>query len=239
MTGKPALYQTQSGTTSTATLSGISVVNLSGSPVTGYSFVGADAKSTDTGESITRTSDKPLSLISTIGNACNSGALLTGVGTTTVKCPATVSSDQDGHGHPGRREPDVVADFVGQGLQAVAFGVLVSTVQVNKTVAGRINPSDAFAVQVASSTGSVLGSANTGTAATASTGQVTVLTSSAGGRKSYTLSRVGHLRAAVGLPGRRGRAPVTAPPIRPCRRGRRARRRRDPRYRRLRQLHRD
>ena len=68
----------------------------------------------------------------------------------------------------------------------MAFGVLVSTVQVNKTVAGRINPSDAFAVQVASSTGSVLGSANTGTAATASTGQVTVLTSSAG--ESYTLS---------------------------------------------------
>ena len=187
VTGKPALYQTQSGTTTTAALSGISVVESQGNPVTGYSFVGADAESTDTGESITWASDQPLSLISNIGNACNSGALLTGVGSTTVKCSATVSSTKTGTAILAAEDPATFSQtMVGEGLQGVAFGVLVSTVQLNKTVASRINPSDAFGLNVFSSTGSVLGSANTGTATTASTGQITVLTSSAG--ESYTLS---------------------------------------------------
>jgi hypothetical protein len=185
--GKPALYQSQSGTTTTAALSAISVVDSQGNPVTGYSFVGADAESTDAGESITWTSDQPLSLISSIGNACNSGALLTGVGTTTVKCSATVSSTKTGTAILAAEHPSMFTQvMVGQGLQAVAFGVLVSTVQLSKTVASRINPSDAFAVNVSSSTGSVLGSANTGTASTSTTGQLTVLTGAAG--ESYTLS---------------------------------------------------
>jgi hypothetical protein len=185
--GKPALYQTQSGTTTTAALSGISVVDASGKPVTGYSFVGADAESTDTGESITWTSDQSLSLISKVGNACNSGALLTGVNTTTVKCSATFSSTKTGTAILAAEHPAVFSQtMVGAGLQAVAFGVLVSTVQLNKTVVGRINPGDAFTVNVSSASGSSLGSASTGTSNTASTGQITVLSGAAG--ETYTLS---------------------------------------------------
>ena len=185
--GKPALYQTQSGTTTTAALSNISVVDSQGNPVTGYSFVGADAEATDNTESITWTSDQALSLISNTGNACNSGALLTGVGTTTVKCSSTQTSTKTGTAILAAKHPSTFSQvMVGQGLQAVAFGVLVSTVQLNKTVVSRVNPSDAFALTVSSSNGSVLGSANTGTAPTASTGQVTVLTSAAG--EDYTLS---------------------------------------------------
>ena len=146
-TGKPALYQTQSGTTTTAALSGISVVDSQGNPVTGYSFVGADAESTDTGESITWASDQPLSLISNIGNACNSGALLTGVGTTTVKCSATVSSTKTGTAILAAEAPlDVLADHGRRrDCRPWRSASLVSTVQLNKTVASRINPSDAFA----------------------------------------------------------------------------------------------
>ena len=185
--GKPALYQTQSGTTTTAALSNISVVDSQGNPVSGYSFVGADAESTDATESITWTSDQVLNLISNIGNACNSGALLTGVGTTTVKCSATVSNTKTGTAILAAEHPSTFTQvMVGQGLQAVAFGVLVSTVQLNKIVASRINPSDAFALSVSSSTGSVVGSANTGTANTATTGQLTVLSGASG--ESYSLS---------------------------------------------------
>jgi uncharacterized repeat protein (TIGR01451 family) len=185
--GKPALYQTGSGTTTTAALSAISVVDSNGKPVTGYSFVGADAEATDAGESITWTSDQPLNSISPIGNACNSGAGLTGVGTTTVKCSSTVSSTKTGTAILAAEHPSTLTQtMVGAGKQAVAFGVLVSTVQLTKSVASRINPTDAFGVSVSSSTGSVLGSANTGTANNAATGQLTVLTGAAG--EDYTLA---------------------------------------------------
>ena len=185
--GKPALYQTGSGTTTTAALSAISVVDANGKAVTGYSFVGADAEATDAGESITWTSDQPLSLISAIGNACNSGAGLAGVGTTTVKCSSTVSSTKTGTAILAAEHPSTLSQtMVGAGKQAVAFGVLVSTVQLTKSVSRRINPADAFGVSVSSSTGSVLGSANTGTTGTATTGQLTVLTGAAG--EDYTLA---------------------------------------------------
>ena len=162
------------------------MVDAQGNPVTGYSFVGADAESTDASESITWTSDQVLNLISNIGNACNSGALLTGVGTTTVKCSAAVSSTEAGTAMLAANPSTFTQVMVGQGLQAVAFGVLVSTVQLDKTVASRINPSDAFALSVSSSTGSVVGSANTGTANTATTGQLTVLSGASG--ENYCLS---------------------------------------------------
>jgi hypothetical protein len=127
--GKPALYQTGSGTTTTATLSAFSVVDANGRPVTGFSFVGADAEATDAGESITWTSDQPLTSISSIGNACNSGAGLTGVGTTTVKCSSTVSSNKSGTAILAAEHPSTLSQtMVGAGKQAVAFGVLVSTV---------------------------------------------------------------------------------------------------------------
>ncbi len=187
VTGKPALYQTQSGTTTTLTLSGISVVDSQGNPVTGYSFVGADAESTDSTEYITWTSNTVLNLISNVGNACNSGALLTGVGTTSVTCSSTQTNTKTGTAILAAEHPSTFSQIMhGQGLQAVAFGVLVSTVQLSKTVAGRINPSDAFAISVSSSAGSVVGTANTGTANTATTGQLTVLSGSAG--ENYTLS---------------------------------------------------
>ena len=185
--GKPALYQTASGTTTTATLTNINVVDANGNQVQGYSFVGADAESTDTGESITWSSDQPLSLISTIGNACNSGALLTGVGTTTVKCASTQTSTKTGTAILAAKHPILFRQtMVGAGLQAVGFGVLVSSIQLTKTVNGRVDPSDAFGVTVTNSDGSTVASASTGTANTASTGQVTVLTSDIG--ESYTLA---------------------------------------------------
>ncbi len=58
---RPALYQQAVGTTTTATLSDLRVTDASGTAVTGWSLVGADAEETAGGESITWTADTPFS----------------------------------------------------------------------------------------------------------------------------------------------------------------------------------
>jgi hypothetical protein len=187
--GNTALYQNQNGSssTTTATLDNISVVDAGRAALTGYAFVGADAESTDSNESITWTSNTPLSLLSTLGNSCNSGALLTGLGTTTVKCAATVSGTKTGTPILAAQAPTTMTQtMVGSGRQAVAFGVLVSTVQLTKAVVDRVDPTDAFGVAVSTSSGSELASADTDTGASATTGPVTVLTSNQG--SNYLLS---------------------------------------------------
>ncbi len=182
--GYPALYQTKSGST-TATLDGISVVDAHGRTMGGYAFVGADAESTDKGESITWTSNTPLSLLSTVGNACTSGTRLTGVGTTTVTCSATVSVHKTGTAILAAQTPSFFSQtMVGSGLQAVAFGVLVSTIQVTKDVVRSpyLSPDDAFSVSVTSASAPTapLATADTATGDSATTGHLTVLTSNEG-----------------------------------------------------------
>jgi uncharacterized repeat protein (TIGR01451 family) len=188
VSGRPALNQTTGGTTTTATLDGITVTGPGGVPETGYAFVGGDAESTDRKESITWTSNTPLTLLEPVGNACNSGSGLTGLGTKTVTCLASVSNTKTGTAMLAAQAPSSIAqEMVGGGHQGVAFGVLVSTVQLNKVVTSRIDPSDAFAVSIHSlPTNDLLGSANTGTANTASTGPITVLTSDVG--SSFTFA---------------------------------------------------
>jgi hypothetical protein len=99
--------------------------------------VTGDAESTDTGESITWTSDQDLNLIpnsstSPVGNACDSVApgtssqYLTGVGTQTVECSATVSSDKTGTVMLDALTPSSLkVVMVGAGLQAVFVGLLL------------------------------------------------------------------------------------------------------------------
>lgn len=185
--GKPALYQIRQGSVSDATLSKIRVTDKNGEPVTGYAFVGADAESTDTRESITWTSDATLRQIGDLGNSCSGG--FSGAGTTTVRCAGspTVPGNKTGAAILAATNPSTFSQhMVGKGMQAVAFGVLVSTVRVDKAVASRANPDDSFTVQVASGS-STLGTGDTGPAGTtASTGDVIVLTGDAGA--SYTLS---------------------------------------------------
>ena len=181
--GKPALYQSAAGTT-TATLSQIKITDAGGQVVTGYAFVGADAESTDSNESITWTANTPLTLLSSLGNSCSGG--FTATPATSVSCTANVNSTKTGTPILAAEHPSVFTQtMVGSGLQAVAFGVLVSRVQVTKTVTSRVDPADAFAVSATDSDGSVLASANTGAANTVTTGQVVVLASPMA--ENYTL----------------------------------------------------
>jgi prepilin-type N-terminal cleavage/methylation domain-containing protein len=132
--GNPALYQTTEGTTSTVTITNIKVLDANGNPATGWGLVTGDAESTDAGESMTWTSNQDLSLIpnspsSSIGNACaapTSPDGLTGVGTTTVECQATVSSDKTGTVMLTAPTPTTLTvHMVGTGLEAMFLGLLL------------------------------------------------------------------------------------------------------------------
>lgn len=132
--GNPALYQTAQGTTSTVTLTNIKVLDANGNPATGWGIVTGDAESTDQGESMTWTSNQVLNLIpnspsSPIGNACaapTSPDGLTGVGTTTVECAATVSSDKTGTVMLQAAAPTTLTvQMVGAGLEAMFIGLLL------------------------------------------------------------------------------------------------------------------
>lgn len=177
--GAPALYQVAQGTDSTITLDDISVTDALGAVVTGYAFVGADAETTDLDERLSWTSDTPIVQLSGLGNAC--GGALTGVGTTTVTCVGSNYGARDGTAIVAATAPQSFSQSMldrvrGGGREAVAFGVLIAKLTVDKTVVGRIQPSDSFDVSITSPEGTVLGAATTGTADTASTGETTVLT---------------------------------------------------------------
>jgi uncharacterized repeat protein (TIGR01451 family) len=187
--GKPALYQTQNHGGDVLTLSNISVTDSSGAPVNGYGFVVADAESTDLNESLTLSSNVPLQQISTSTAQypyCGHG--LTGVGTTTVTCTGGQSGGtSDGAIVLQANQPtQISAALVGGGLQAVAFAIVTSKITLTKAVVGRAQPSDSFDLSLTSPEGTLVGSASTGSANSASTGALTVLPRSNG--SSYTLS---------------------------------------------------
>jgi prepilin-type N-terminal cleavage/methylation domain-containing protein len=132
--GNPAFYQTTQHSTTTVTLTNIQVLDANGNPATGWGIVTGDAESTDKNESMTWTSDKALNLIpnspsSAIGNACaapTSPDGLTGVGTTTVLCAATVSSDKTGTVMLQAATPTTLSvQMVGDGLEAMFIGLLL------------------------------------------------------------------------------------------------------------------
>ncbi len=132
--GNPAFYQTVQHTTTTVTLTNINVLDANGNPATGWGIVTGDAESTDKNESMTWTSDQPLGLIpnspsSPIGNACaapTSPDGLTGVGSTTVECAATVSSDKTGTVMLQAAHPTTLSvQMVGDGLEAMFIGLLL------------------------------------------------------------------------------------------------------------------
>ncbi len=149
--GDPALYQRVEGTTSVITFSQISVVNSLGIPATGWETVSTDAESTDSGESITRTSDATLNVIANgesgqiqpMGNAClDDGSLpggasgLTGNGTNTITCSGTVVVGGTTYNITGGQKTGtamvwaaapktMTVTMVGTGLEAITFGMLL------------------------------------------------------------------------------------------------------------------
>lgn len=184
--GKPSLYQTAGGNT-TATESNITMTDPAGNAVTDYALVGADAESTDGGETIGWTSAPgTLTSLAPLGNACSGG--FTGANTTTVTCTgsASVSGAKTGTAIVASLAPTTfIQTMHGSGLQAFGFGVLVAGVELNKTVVKGFT-GDSFRVTAANGSGTVIGSDNTGGGASASTGVIGLITSSSG--EKFTLA---------------------------------------------------
>jgi hypothetical protein len=139
--GNPALYQTGGGTT-TVSVVNIQVLDSNNNPATGWELVTGDAESTDAGEWMTWSTALPsatapapvLKLLpnsptSQIGNACadpTSPDGLTGIGTTTVKCAASVSSDKTGTVMVETPAPtQLTVSMYGSGLEAMFLGLLL------------------------------------------------------------------------------------------------------------------
>lgn len=149
--GYPALYQNQEGTDSTITITNIQVLGSGGVAASNWNLITGDAESTDQGESITwtagwsptspiATANQVFSLVpdsptSAIGNACadptagsglNVGNGLIGIGTATVECKASVSSDKTGTPIISAPSPNsLTVDLVGTGLEAMFMGILL------------------------------------------------------------------------------------------------------------------
>lgn len=142
--GEPALYQPNSDTSTTVSITGITVVNPQGVAATGWEAVGADAETTDPNETISWTSDQPLNLLpntptSPEGDACNApnanggpgpgGTELTGLGTTTVTCTSTWQANVPRTGTTmlwAATPTSLVTTLKGAGLEGVSFGLLLS-----------------------------------------------------------------------------------------------------------------
>ncbi len=175
VSGRPALYQAFGNPfTATATMQNIAMVDANNNPVTAFSIVGADAESTDGGEQLIWTSDQPMNLLEPTGNACDGS--LTGVGTTTVVCSSLVNQVRTGGVIVAAEAPTQMSQQLitnnSARAQGVAFGVLISKVQLNKSVASRVDPSDSFGLSVTTNDAITLKTASTGATSSATTGEV-------------------------------------------------------------------
>lgn len=142
--GDPGLYTVQEGSTAVISFTNIKVTTTGGAVATNWKLATGDAESTDPGESITWQSNENLFLIpnsssSPIGNACssygsyappnynNTTSGLTGIGTTTVKCSASNSTDKTGTPMLYATTPSsLTVTLQGTGLQAMFLGVQLS-----------------------------------------------------------------------------------------------------------------
>lgn len=134
MPGKPSLYEDAEGSRASVTITNIQLLDAGGNKATGWELVTGDAESTDQGESMTWTSDQLLNLLwnsptSAIGNACwttGPGAGLTGVGTSSVTCSSSQSSDKTGTVMLEAAAPTTLTvQLNGTGLEAMFLGVLL------------------------------------------------------------------------------------------------------------------
>lgn len=181
VSGQPVLYSVDAGNDNgvTLALNDIEVTDASGAPVTGYSFVVADAENNIAGENFTWTSDKPLSQLAVVNPTAAAGCTLplTGVGTTTVGCTGR------GGGNGPYNEVLVRADTPSSialsmrtfARSGIAFAIQTSKITFNKHVESRVDSNDSFDMSITSPEGTIAGAATTGTSNGASTGGITVL----------------------------------------------------------------
>jgi hypothetical protein len=183
--GQPALYQSigAGAGSSTIELSDIVVTDAADNPVHGWRMVGADAEATADSESITFSSDGPISTLATYAppdsqNGCQMH--IEQIDANTIECTGTNIGDVYGTALFSALEPTSFTQTmtVGNGVsrEAVAFAFQTSTLAADVRVLGeRVSPSDSFRVSIVSPEGTTVASADTAASDRASTGTQLVL----------------------------------------------------------------
>jgi uncharacterized repeat protein (TIGR01451 family) len=164
--GRPGLYTAAAGTRTIA-LSGISIIPPIGASASIYSFVVADAESSNGGETIRMTTNggswqlldnvPPITggTFPTLTGVGSSNATITGVG-------GTVGAHILGSNSP----TSVTVETVAGGLQGVMFAVRFASIRLQKAIVGtRVNSADQFQYQIVSSANNavITGGATSGT----------------------------------------------------------------------------
>lgn len=160
--GRPVLYTASAGTR-TITLSNITVTPPVGASATIYSFVVADAESSNDNESLRMsTNGGAWQLLDSVSPISGSNfPQIAGVGTSNVDItgrPGTVGAYILGSNSP----TTVTVETRAGGLQGVMFAIRFATIRLQGTIAGsRVSGTDQFTYQIASTpTGATIASGN-------------------------------------------------------------------------------
>ena len=149
--GRPVLY-TAAAVTRTVTLSNITVVPPAGASASIFSFIVADAESSNDGEALRMsTNGGAWQLLDSVPPISGSTfPTISGVGTSNVNItgvPGTVGGYILGSNSP----TSVTVETVVGGLQGVMFAVRFASIRLQKTITGpRINAADQFRFEIVS-----------------------------------------------------------------------------------------
>lgn len=151
--GRPVLYTASAGTRSII-VSNITVIPPAGASASVFSFIVADAESSNQGESLRlSTNGGAWQLLDNVPPISGSNfPSIAGVGTSNVTITG-VAGTVGAHILGSNSPTSVTVETVAGGLQGVMFAVRFASIRLQKTIAGaRINTADQFQFQIASTT---------------------------------------------------------------------------------------
>ncbi|HEX7709907.1 MAG TPA: hypothetical protein VF418_03125 [Sphingomonadaceae bacterium] len=161
ISGKPILYQTGSGGSSTVTISNITLTPPASGTITNYMFVAADGESTNGGESLKfQTNGGTWQMLDQVGPINGSTYPAIG-GTGTATFTETGVDGNVGAYIVGSTTPTTVTTtMVGSGLEGAMFAVRFASIRLTTQIAtARADADDQFAFTInATGTGSLLAS---------------------------------------------------------------------------------
>lgn len=155
--GRPVLYTASAGTR-TVTLSGITIIPPAGASASVYSFIVADAESSNQSESLRMTTNGGAwQLLDSVPPISGSQfPTLAGVGSSTVNVTG-VAGTVGGYILGSNAPTSVSVETVAGGLQGIMFAVRFASIRLQTTIAGpRVAAADQFQFEILSTTNDAL-----------------------------------------------------------------------------------